>query len=259
MADQLNVPTTPCGMNRRDFVKTTAAAYSLYAAAAGNPVLAAGGEDDLAKLTISEASRRLRAKEITSSDLTRSCLDRIRTYNPKVNAYITVMHEEALAQAAQLDAEAKAGKFRGALHGVPIALKDNIDTADTRTTGGSAVFDARFPDADAEVVRRLRNSGAVIIGKTNLQEFAMGGTSVSTYFLPVRNPWALDRISGGSSGGSAAAVIADMAIGALGTDTGGSVRIPLRIAASSGSSRHMVLCRSAESFRAPIRSITAVR
>ena len=206
MADQLNVPTTPCGMNRRDFVKTTAAAYSLYAAAGGNPVLAAGAEDDLAKLTISEASRRLRAKEITSSDLTRSCLDRIKAYNPKVNAYITVMHEEALAQAAQLDAEAKAGKFRGALHGVPIALKDNIDTAGTRTTGGSAVFDARFPDADAEVVRRLRNSGAVIIGKTNLQEFAMGGTSVSTYFLPVRNPWALDRISGGSSGGSAAAV-----------------------------------------------------
>ena len=226
MADQLNVPTTPCGMNRRDFVKTTAAAYSLYAAAGGNPVLAAGAEDDLAKLTISEASRRLRAKEITSSDLTRSCLDRIKAYNPKVNAYITVMQEEALAQAAQLDAEAKAGKFRGALHGVPIALKDNIDTAGTRTTGGSAVFDARFPDVDAEVVRRLRDAGAVIIGKTNLQEFAMGGTSVSTYFLPVRNPWALDRISGGSSGGSAAAVIAEMAIGALGTDTGGSVRIP---------------------------------
>jgi len=112
------------------------------------------------------------------------------------------------------------------LHGIPIALKDNIDTAGTRTTGGSAVFDERFPDADAEVVRRLRDAGAVIIGKTNLQEFAIGGTSVSTYFLPVRNPWALDRISAGSSGGSAAAVIADMAMGALGTDTGGSVRMP---------------------------------
>src|SRR6516164_2927348 len=226
MADQLNVPTTPCGMNRRDFVKTTAAAYSLYAAAGGNPVLAAGAEEDLAKLTISEASRRLHAKEITSSDLTRSCLDCIKTYNPKVNAYITVMHEEALARAAQLDTEARAGKFRGALHGIPIALKDNIDTAGTRTTGGSAVFDERFPDADAEVVRRLRDAGAVIIGKTNLQEFAMGGSSVSTYFLPVRNPWALDRISAGSSGGSAAAVISDMTVGALGTDTGGSVRMP---------------------------------
>jgi len=131
-----------------------------------------------------------------------------------------------LAQAAQLDSEAKAGKFRGALHGIPIALKDNIDTAGTRTTGGSAVFDDRFPDADADVVRRLREAGALIVGKTNLQEFAMGGSSVSTYFLPVRNPWALDRISAGSSGGSAAAVISDMTVGALGTDTGGSVRMP---------------------------------
>ena len=224
MADEFSAWTTPGGMNRRDFVKTTAAACSLYAAG-DNPAFAAGVED-LAKLTISEASRRLHAKEITSSDLTRSCLDCIKTYNPKVNAYITIMHEEALARAAQLDTEARAGKFRGASHGIPIALKDNIDTAGTRTTGGSAVFDERFPDADAEVVRRLRDAGAVIIGKTNLQEFAIGGTSVSTYFLPVRNPWALDRISAGSSGGSAAAVIADMAMGALGTDTGGSVRMP---------------------------------
>ena len=224
MADEFSAWTTPGGMNRRDFVKTTAAACSLYAAG-DNPAFAAGVED-LAKLTISEASRRLHAKEITSSDLTRSCLDCIKTYNPKVNAYITIMHEEALARAAQLDTEARAGKFRSALHGIPIALKDNIDTAGTRTTGGSAVFDERFPDADAEVVRRLRDAGAVIIGKTNLQEFAIGGTSVSTYFLPVRNPWALDRISAGSSGGSAAAVIADMAMGALGTDTGGSVRMP---------------------------------
>jgi aspartyl-tRNA(Asn)/glutamyl-tRNA(Gln) amidotransferase subunit A len=212
-------------INRRDFVKTTAAAYALYAASSGTPALAAG-DDDLSRLTIAEASRRLRAREITSDQLTRACLDRIQTYNPKVNAYITVMHDEALAQAAQLDSEAKAGKFRGALHGVPIALKDNIDTAGTRTTGGSAVFDDRFPDADAEVVKRLREAGAVIIGKTNLQEFAMGSTSVSTYFLPVRNPWALERISAGSSGGSAAAVISDMAVGALGTDTGGSVRMP---------------------------------
>jgi len=212
-------------INRRDFVKTTAAAYALYAATNTTSALAAA-TDDYAKLTISEASRRLRAREISSAQLTEACLERIKTYNPKVNAYITVMQQEALAQAAQLDGEAKAGKFRGALHGVPIALKDNIDTAGTRTTGGSAVFDDRFPDADADVVRRLREAGAVIIGKTNLQEFAMGSTSVSTYFLPVRNPWALDRISAGSSGGSAAAVIADMAVGALGTDTGGSVRMP---------------------------------
>jgi aspartyl-tRNA(Asn)/glutamyl-tRNA(Gln) amidotransferase subunit A len=212
-------------INRRDFVKTTAAACALYAAANGASALAAG-TDDLARLTISEAARRIRSKEITATQLTEACLERIKIFNPKVNAYITVMQEEALAQAAQLDSEAKAGKFRGALHGVPIALKDNIDTAGTRTTGGSAVFDDRFPDADAEVVRHLREAGAVIVGKTNLQEFAMGSSSVSTYFLPVRNPWALDRISAGSSGGSAAAVIADMAVGALGTDTGGSVRMP---------------------------------
>src|ERR1700736_6309044 len=212
-------------MNRRDFMKTTAAAYALYAATNSTSALAAGS-DDLARLTISEAARRIRSKEITATQLAQGCLERIKVFNPKVNAYITVMQEDALAQAAQLDSEAKAGKFRGALHGVPIALKDNIDTAGTRTTGGSAVFDDRFPDADADVVRRLREAGAVIIGKTNLQEFAMGSSSVSTYFLPVRNPWALDRIAAGSSGGSAAAVISDMTVGALGTDTGGSVRMP---------------------------------
>ena len=118
------------------------------------------------------------------------------------------------------------GDFRGPLHGIPIALKDNIDTAGTRTTGGSLVFEENVPDEDAFVVRRLKDAGAVILAKAGLQEFAMGGSNVSTYFLPVRNPWALDRISGGSSGGSAAAVIADMTLGALGTDTGGSVRMP---------------------------------
>src|SRR5260370_13239536 len=115
-------------LNRRDFVKTTAAACALYAATNGASALAAG-TDDLARLTISEAGRRLRSMEITSTQLTQACLDRIKTYNSKVNAYITVMQDEALAQAAQLDSEAKAGKFRRALHGVPIALKDNIDTA----------------------------------------------------------------------------------------------------------------------------------
>ena len=136
------------------------------------------------------------------------------------------LREEALTQAAKLDAEAKTGKFRGPLHGVPLALKDNIDTAGTRTTGGSAVFDDRVPAEDAFVVRRLKQAGAVILAKANLQEFAMGNSSASTYFRPVRNPWALDRIPAGSSGGSGAAVIADMTIGALGTDTGGSVRMP---------------------------------
>jgi aspartyl-tRNA(Asn)/glutamyl-tRNA(Gln) amidotransferase subunit A len=218
---------TPAGeINRRDFVWMTAAAAALGVAGRNLEAATTGGSDDLAKLTIAEASRRIHAHEITSTELTRACIERSRVYNSKVNAYITLMQEEALAQAAQLDAEAKAGKFRGAMHGIPVALKDNIDTAGVRTTGGSAVFDDRFPEEDAFVVKRLKANGAVILAKANLQEFAMGGTSVSTYFRPVRNPWLLDHISAGSSGGSAAAVISDMTIGALGTDTGGSVRMP---------------------------------
>ena len=219
---------------RRDFVRVTANAA---AGAAALPALAAdaspastappaGPSQELTMLTIAQASRMIRAREISSTELTRACLERAEAYNPKVNAFITIMHDEALRQARQLDLEANGGNFRGPLHGIPIALKDNIDTAGTRTTGGSLVFEENVPEEDAFVVRRLKASGAVILAKAGLQEFAMGGSNVSTYFLPVRNPWALDHISGGSSGGSAAAVIADMALGALGTDTGGSVRMP---------------------------------
>ncbi len=215
-------------IGRREFVLMTAGTCALHAVSNGTSAFAAvaGSVDDLAGITLSEASRRLRSKEATSTQLTQACLDRIKVYNPKINAYITVMHEDALAQSAQLDSEAKAGKFRSTLHGIPIALKDNIDTAGTRTTAASEVFDDRIPAEDAEVTRRLNQAGAVIIGKTNLHEFAMGDSSATSYFGPVRNPWALDYISAGSSGGSAAAVISDLAYGALGTDTGGSVRMP---------------------------------
>jgi aspartyl-tRNA(Asn)/glutamyl-tRNA(Gln) amidotransferase subunit A len=217
----------PNEVNRRDFILRSAGAASIaLSGPTGADAAPAADPDHLAKLTIAEASKKIRSGETTCADLTRACIERSRTYNPKINAYITLMHEEALTQAAQLDAEAKAGKFRGPLHGVPLALKDNIDTAGTRTTGGSAVFDDRVPEEDAFVVRRLKEAGAIIIAKANLQEFAMGNSSASTYFRPVRNPWALDRIPAGSSGGSGAAVIADMTIGALGTDTGGSVRMP---------------------------------
>jgi aspartyl-tRNA(Asn)/glutamyl-tRNA(Gln) amidotransferase subunit A len=214
-------------IHRRDFMRTAAGA-AVLTMANGSSAFAAGSpeSDALAKLSIAEASKKIQAREITCTQLTEACIQRSKVYNSKVNAYITLMHDEALAQAAQLDAEAKAGKFRGPLHGIPLALKDNIDTAGTRTTGGSAVFEDRYPDEDADVVRRLKQSGAIILAKANLQEFAMGSTSVSTYFRPVRNPWALDRVSAGSSGGSAAALISDMTIGALGTDTGGSVRMP---------------------------------
>src|SRR5216684_2907708 len=190
--------------------------------------LAARGQvsDDLSTLSLAEASARIRSRSVSPVQLTEACLARIQTYNPKLNAFITVLRNQALAQARELEAEQRSGKLRSPLHGIPIALKDNIDTAGIRTTAASALFDDRIPDQDAEVVRRLKDAGAVLIGKTNMHEFASGGSSVSTYFRPVRNPWALDRIPAGSSGGSAAAVISDMTVGALGTDTGGSVRMP---------------------------------
>jgi len=212
-------------LNRREFV-VMAGAASQALLTSGRALAAGTPEDELTALTLNEASRRIHSGEVTSTQLTQALLDRIAIYNPKVNAFITVMRQEALAQAASLDSEAKAGNFRGPLHGIPIALKDNIDTEGTRTTGASAVFDDRVPDQDAEVVVRLKQAGAVLIGKANMHEFASGGSSASTYFGPVRNPWALDHVPAGSSGGSAAAVVSDLAYGALGTDTGGSVRMP---------------------------------
>ncbi len=136
------------------------------------------------------------------------------------------MHDSALDQAREAEREIVAGNWRGPLHGIPIGLKDLIDTAGVKTTCASALFAERVPAEDAEIVRRLKSAGAVLIGKQNLQEFAWGGTSTSSYFGPVHNPWDLDRIAGGSSGGSAAAVASGMCFGALGTDTGGSVREP---------------------------------
>jgi aspartyl-tRNA(Asn)/glutamyl-tRNA(Gln) amidotransferase subunit A len=190
--------------------------------------LAARGQssEQLATLTLAQASARIRARSVTPTQLTEACLDRIQTYNPKLNAFITVLREQAMVQARELDAEQRAGNLRSPLHGIPIALKDNIDTAGIRTTAASAIYDDRIPEQDAEVARRLKAAGAILIGKTNLHEFAMGGTSATSYYGPVRNPWALDRNPGGSSGGSAAAVAAELCYGALGTDTGGSIRTP---------------------------------
>jgi aspartyl-tRNA(Asn)/glutamyl-tRNA(Gln) amidotransferase subunit A len=204
------------GISRREFAL----------AAASVPLARGQNQEDLSRLSLTEASRRVRSLAVTPTQLTEACLARIEVYNPKLNAFITVLRERALAQARELDAEQKAGKFRGPLHGMPVALKDNVDTAGIRTTAASAVFDDRVPAEDAEVARRLKAAGAVLIGKANLHEFAMGGTSATSYYGPVRNPWALDRNSGGSSGGSAAAVSADMCFAALGTDTGGSIRTP---------------------------------
>ncbi len=207
-------------LNRRTFLMSSAAAVALSQGDAQSP------SEDVSALTLAEASRRIRSGSVTSVALTEACLARIDSYNPLINAFITVLREQSLAQARVLDAEAKAGKFRSPLHGIPLALKDNIDTAGIRTTAASAVFDDRVPAEDAEVTRRLKLAGAVTIGKANLHEFAFGGTSTTSYFGPVRNPWSLGRAPGGSSGGSAAAVSTDCCFGALGTDTGGSIRTP---------------------------------
>ncbi len=178
------------------------------------------------ELSIAAASELLRRKEISPVDLTNACLARIEQLNPKLNAFITVMNDSALAQARSAESEIHAGRWRGLLHGIPIGLKDLIDTAGVKTTCGSALFAERVPTEDAEVVRLLKNAGAVLIGKQNMQEFAWGGTSASSYYGPVHNPWDVDRIAGGSSGGSAAAVASGMCFAAIGTDTGGSVREP---------------------------------
>jgi aspartyl-tRNA(Asn)/glutamyl-tRNA(Gln) amidotransferase subunit A len=206
--------------SRRSFLMTGLGA----AASALAPALAEA--QDLAGVTLKKASELLRSKEASPVELTEACLKRIEKYNPAVNAFITITGDSALARAREMEAEAQRGKWRGPLHGIPIALKDNIDTAGVRTTGASELFKDRIPTEDAEVVRRLRNAGAILLGKLNMHEFAYGATSAVTYFGPVHNPWALDRISGGSSGGSAASIAGGLCFGTLGTDTGGSIRIP---------------------------------
>jgi aspartyl-tRNA(Asn)/glutamyl-tRNA(Gln) amidotransferase subunit A len=195
-------------------------------AAASFPTQGYAQSNDLATLTLKQASELLRGKKTTPVELTQACLTRIDRHNKAINAFITVTREQALAAAREAEGELRRGVRRSPLHGIPIALKDNIDTAGIRTTAASGVFKDRVPTEDADVVTRLKKAGAIIVGKLNLHEFALGGTSAITYFGPVRNPWATDRVAGGSSGGSAAAIAADLCFATLGTDTGGSIRIP---------------------------------
>src|SRR5918996_438551 len=146
-------------------------------------------------ISIAEASDLLRRKQISPVELTNSCLARIEQLNPTINAFITVTHDNALDQARGAEDEILAGNWRGPLHGIPIGLKDLIDTAGVKTTCASALFAERVPDEDAEIVRRLKSAGAILIGKQNMQEFAWGGTSTSSWFGPVHNPWDVDRIT----------------------------------------------------------------
>jgi aspartyl-tRNA(Asn)/glutamyl-tRNA(Gln) amidotransferase subunit A len=176
--------------------------------------------------SIVETSELLRRGAASPVELTTACLARIEKQNPKLNAFITVTAKSALAEAHQAEAEIRRGDWRGPLHGIPLALKDLIDTAGVRTTAASLLFKDRVPAEDAEVVRRLKAAGAVLLGKQNLHEFAYGGSSMISAFGEVRNAWNPEHIAGGSSGGSATAVAAGLCYGAIGTDTAGSIREP---------------------------------
>jgi aspartyl-tRNA(Asn)/glutamyl-tRNA(Gln) amidotransferase subunit A len=182
--------------------------------------------DDLPLLSLSEASELVQKQTISPVELTQACLARIERLNPQLNAFITVSAELAMKQARQAEAEIGGGEWKGPLHGIPLALKDLLETRGVRTTAGSAVFSDFIPDRDAFIVERLKAAGAVLLGKLNLHEFAYGASAVISYFGPVRNPWDRTRITGGSSSGSAAAVSASLCYGAIGTDTAGSIRLP---------------------------------
>lgn len=221
--------------SRRSFVKAvvcgagiplTNSNFTEELMAVSQPLFGKEQSTDHTKLSIREAGDLIRRKVISPVELTRACLERIERLNPTLNAFITVTAEQALVQAREAEAEVRRGRWRGPLHGIPIGLKDNIDTAGVKTTLASGVFKDRIPTADAEVVRRLKSAGAVLIGKQNLHEVAFGTTSAVSYFGAVHNPWQPDRITGGSSGGSAAAVAADLCFGSVGTDAGGSIRVP---------------------------------
>jgi aspartyl-tRNA(Asn)/glutamyl-tRNA(Gln) amidotransferase subunit A len=177
-------------------------------------------------ITIEEFGRRLRARETTSAKITDECLGRIEADNPRLNAFILVMASEARQQAREADAELAAGRDRGPLHGVPISIKDLLDIRGTATTAASRVREGHVAGRDAVSIAHLRQAGAVFVGKTNLHEFAFGTTNEDSAFGLVRNPHDPSRSPGGSSGGSAASVAAGMALATIGTDTGGSIRIP---------------------------------
>ena len=187
-----------------------------------------------APTTIADLSQRMRQREVSPVEITQEWLRRIEKLNPRLNAFITVMGVAALADARTAEEEIARGRWRGPLHGVPIALKDLIDTAGVRTTSASALHKDRVPTEDAEVVRKLRDAGAVIVGKNNLHEFAYGGSSLVSHFGDTHNPWDVKRIAGGSSGGSAASLPAGMACAAIGTDTAGSIREPASLCGCVG-------------------------
>ena len=176
--------------------------------------------------SIGELSKRIHEQTVSPVEVVEACLKRIETLNPTLNAFITVMADDAREQAKAAEAEIKAGRWRGPLHGLPVAVKDFYDTAGVTTTAGFEQFKDRVPDTDAEAVKRLRQAGAIVIGKTNMDALGMATTGLTSYFGPVRNPWNRDYVTGGSSAGSAAAVAAGLCFATVDTDAVGSVRLP---------------------------------
>jgi aspartyl-tRNA(Asn)/glutamyl-tRNA(Gln) amidotransferase subunit A len=188
----------------------------------------------LNKLTLLETFKGLREGKFSSEELTRDCFKQIEKFDDKVKAFITLDKERALAQAKEVDKKIIAGDSLSPLAGIPVAVKDIICTKDLRSTGGSKILENYIPPFDATVAGKIKEADGVIIGKTNCDEFAMGGSTENSGFFPTHNPWDLSRVPGGSSGGSAAALAADMAVYALGTDTGGSIRQPASFCGISG-------------------------
>ncbi len=188
---------------------------------------------ELYQLTIEEAHRLLKSKELSSVELTRAVLDRISAVEDRVDAFLTVSEKTALERAKKADQKI-AGGHCGPLTGIPLAIKDVICTRGVPTTCGSKILENFVPPYDASVIRKLKAAGAVIVGKLNMDEFAMGSSTENSGFKNTRNPWDLTRVPGGSSGGSAAAVAADMCLGALGSDTGGSIRQPASYCSTVG-------------------------
>lgn len=192
------------------------------------------GDDELLNLSLADAASKVRTREVSPVDLVQAALARIRATDDVLRSYITVFEEQALQVAKAAEIMSAAGHDLGPLHGIPIALKDNIALRGTRTTAGSKVLGDWVPDADATIAARLRRAGAIFIGKTNMHEFAWGGTSDNPHYGAVRNPWNTERFPAGSSGGSGVAVAARSCFGAVGTDTGGSIRLPSAINGVAG-------------------------
>jgi aspartyl-tRNA(Asn)/glutamyl-tRNA(Gln) amidotransferase subunit A len=188
--------------------------------------MTAHSESELAFLSIEQAARLLRRREISPLDLVEASLARIERWNSSLYAFLTVLAESARRQAKTAEREIHRGRARGPLHGIPISLKDNFWTRGIRTTAGSKILADFVPEADSDVAEKLARAGAILLGKTNMHEFAYGITGENPHYGSSRNPWARDRITGGSSGGSAAAVGTGMGFASVGTDTGGSIRIP---------------------------------